>query len=122
MRPAGRRRLQPAASGQSHSMLAVLVQLTLNALRCGVKCALHLRALADVRERRLQDLLHEDTVQGSLRRALDSIEGLDLDLARTASIEPKHLKDFYWGDAELSGEEIDRLARALHLQLVPSDH
>ena len=71
--------------------------------------------------RRLQDLLHEDTVQGALRRALDSIEGSDVDLARSASIEPKHLKDFYWGDAELAGEEIDRLARVLHLQLVPSD-
>ncbi|OAI53437.1 hypothetical protein AYO47_04815 [Planctomyces sp. SCGC AG-212-M04] len=72
--------------------------------------------------RRLQDLLHEDTVQGALRRALDSIEGSNLDLARCALIEPKHLKDFYWGDADLAGEEIDRLARVLHLQLVSSDH
>jgi len=71
---------------------------------------------------RLQNLLHEDTVQGALRRALDSLEGSDLDLARIASIEPKHLKDFYWGDAELAGEEIDRLARVLHLQLVSADH
>ena len=72
--------------------------------------------------KRLQDLLHEDTVQGALRRALDAIEGPDFDLARSASIEPRHLKDFYWGDAELNGEEIDRLARVLHLQLVPADH
>jgi hypothetical protein len=72
--------------------------------------------------RRLQILLHQDTVQGALRRALDSIEGSNLDLARSASIEPKHLKDFYWGDADLAGEEIDRLARVLHLQLVSSGH
>jgi hypothetical protein len=72
--------------------------------------------------RRLQDLLHEDTVQGALRRALDSIEGSDIDLARNAAIEPKHLKDFYWGDADLAGEEIDRLARALHLHLMPENH
>jgi hypothetical protein len=72
--------------------------------------------------RRLQILLHEDTVQGALRRALDSMEESSLDLARSASIEPKHLKDFYWGDADLAGEEIDRLARALHLQLVSSDN
>jgi hypothetical protein len=72
--------------------------------------------------KRLQDLLHEDTVQGALRRALDSLEGRDFDLARSAAIDPGHLKDFYWGDAELNGEEIDRLARVLHLQLVPADH
>ena len=71
---------------------------------------------------RLQELLHQDTVQGALRRALDSIEGIDFDLARMASIAPDHLKAFYWGDAELTGEEIDRLARVFHLQLKPADH
>ena len=67
---------------------------------------------------RLQALLHQETVQGVLRRALDSISCSTVDLASLATIEPGRLKDFYWSDAELSGQEIDRLASALHLRLV----
>lgn len=70
--------------------------------------------------KRLQELLSEDTVQGALRRALEEVEGSHFEVAKAARIETDRLKDFYWGDADLVGEEIDRLARVLHLQLVPS--
>jgi hypothetical protein len=68
--------------------------------------------------KRLQELLQEDTVQGALRRALEGVEGSHFEVTKAAAIETGRLKDFYWGDADLLGEEIDRLARVLHLQLV----
>jgi hypothetical protein len=70
--------------------------------------------------KRLQELLQEDTVQGALRRALEGVEGSHFEVAKAAAIDTNRLKGFYWGDSDLIGEEIDRLARVLHLQLVPS--
>lgn len=71
--------------------------------------------------RQLEVLLNEDSLLGALRRAIDAVELDYPELAAKAEVPSERLRDFFWGDAHLSGAEVDRLAAALGLKLVPMD-
>ncbi len=71
------------------------------------------------RYQHLRKLMAEDSIFGVLRTTLEERDLPHDAVAREAGLERQRLTDFLWGDADLSAEEIDRLARALHLHLVP---
>jgi hypothetical protein len=69
---------------------------------------------------RLEELLREDSIFGALRRGIENSELSYEAISSTSGMTIERLRDFFWGDApDLTGQELDRLAKALRLHLVP---
>lgn len=71
------------------------------------------------RYQHLRKLMAEDSIFGVLRTTLEEGDFSHDAVAGEAGLDRQKLTDFLWGDAELTADEIDRLARALRLHLVP---
>jgi hypothetical protein len=69
--------------------------------------------------RRLDCLLEEDSFVGCIRRAINESERSWADHARESGVPADRIEDFFYGEAELSLTETDRLIRTLGLHLVP---
>lgn len=70
--------------------------------------------------RHLKELLKEDSLAGDLRRGIENDARDYPDLASAAGLKTEQLRDFFWGDGDLSIAEIDRLTKALHPRLAPA--
>jgi ribosome-binding protein aMBF1 (putative translation factor) len=77
------------------------------------------QAATIARCRHLEELLVEDSLLGAIRRAIDDSDVSREQIAARSLVDPDRLKRFFWGDDELRSEELDRLARALGLRIVP---
>jgi hypothetical protein len=77
------------------------------------------RAENIARCRRLEELLREDTLLGALRRAIEADDASYDELASKSGLSADALRNFHWGDGGLTSDEIDRLAGALRMHLVP---
>jgi hypothetical protein len=70
--------------------------------------------------RRLEQLLKEESLAGDLRRGIEADDRDYPTLSAASGLELERLRSFFWGEGDLSIEEIDQLTKALHLRLAPA--